>query len=142
MYAVIKTGGKQHKVAAGDQLRVELVEGKPGDKVTFEPLLVVDDDGGTHFGKDAAGAVVTAKLLGEVKGRKIRVFKYRPKSGYSRRQGHRQQLALLEVESVELKKSRPKKAGTAEAASGKDGTKAASKPAAKKGAGPAKKPGT
>lgn len=109
MYAVIKTGGKQHKVQMGDLIEVELVEGEPGDKVTFEPILVVEDDGSTHFGKDAQRAMVTAKLVGEKKGEKVRVFKYRAKTGYSRRQGHRQTLSLLEVEDVSMKKAQAKK---------------------------------
>ena len=70
MYAVIKAGGKQHKVKAGDVLEIELMHAD-GDTVTFEPLLVVDDDGKTHYGKEAAQAVVTAKLLGEHKGDKV-----------------------------------------------------------------------
>ena len=64
MYAVIKAGGKQHKVKTGDVLEIELMQAD-GDTVTFQPLLVVDDDGKTHYGKEAAQAVVTAKLLGE-----------------------------------------------------------------------------
>jgi large subunit ribosomal protein L21 len=85
MYAVIKAGGKQHKVKAGDVLEIELMHAD-GDTVTFEPLLVVDDDGKTHYGKEAAQAVVTAKLVGEHKGDKVHVFKYKNKSGYARRQ--------------------------------------------------------
>ncbi len=104
MYAVIKTGGKQHKVKAGDQIRVELLEGKPGDKVTFQPLLVVDDAGATHVGKEAGASTVTARLVGETKGEKVRIFKYKPKTGYARHQGHRQKLTLLEIEAVDLKK--------------------------------------
>ena len=103
MYAVIKAGGKQHKVKAGDVLEVEYMHGEgDGDTVTFHPVLVVDDDGKTHFGKEAQQAVVTAKLLGEQKGDKVNVFKYKNKSGYSRRQGHRQLLTLIEISDVKL----------------------------------------
>jgi large subunit ribosomal protein L21 len=101
MYAVIKAGGKQHKVKAGDVLEIELMHAD-GDTVTFQPLLVVDDDGKTHYGKEAAQAVVTAKLLGEQKGDKIHVFKYKNKSGYARRQGHRQLMTLIEIAEVKL----------------------------------------
>jgi large subunit ribosomal protein L21 len=101
MYAVIKAGGKQHKVKAGDVLEIELMHAD-GDTVTFEPLLVVDDDGKTHYGKEAAQAVVTAKLLGEHKGDKVHVFKYKNKSGYARRQGHRQLMTLIEITDVKL----------------------------------------
>jgi large subunit ribosomal protein L21 len=101
MYAVIKTGGKQHKVKAGDVIEVEkLVNGD--ETITFTPLLVVEDDGTTHAGKAIAKATVTAKALGESKGDKIKIFKYRPKTGYAKRQGHRQQLTLLEIQDVTL----------------------------------------
>jgi len=108
MYAVIKAGGKQHKVKAGDVLEIELMHAD-GDTVTFQPLLVVDDDGTTHYGKEAAQAVVTAKLLGEQKGDKVHVFKYKNKSGYARRQGHRQLMTLIEIADVKLG-SAPKRA--------------------------------
>jgi large subunit ribosomal protein L21 len=108
MYAVIKTGGKQHKVKAGDVLEIELTH-TDGDTITFTPLLVVDDDGATHYGKEAAKAVVTAKLLGEKKGEKVKIFKYKPKTGYSKRQGHRQLYTLIEIEDVLLSGRRPSK---------------------------------
>jgi large subunit ribosomal protein L21 len=101
MYAVIKTGGKQHKVKPGDIIEVEHLQAD-GDTVTFHPVLVVDDDGTTHFGKEAQRATVTAKLVGEQKGDKIQVFKYKNKSGYARRQGHRQLMTLLEISDVKL----------------------------------------
>jgi large subunit ribosomal protein L21 len=102
MYAVIRTGGKQQKVQAGDVIEIELLQGGPGDKITFQPILVVDDDGATHYGKETGRAVVTAKLLGEKKGDKIKVFKYRPKTGYAKKQGHRQMLTLVEIEDIKL----------------------------------------
>jgi large subunit ribosomal protein L21 len=101
MYAVIKSGGKQHKVQAGDVIEIEkLVD--PGETVTFTPLLVVDDDGKTHAGSAASKATVKAKPVGEKKGDKIKVVKYRPKTGYAKKTGHRQQLTLLQIESVDL----------------------------------------
>jgi large subunit ribosomal protein L21 len=112
MYAVIKTGGKQHKVQPGDVIEVELMQGI-GESVTFHPLLVVDDDGTTHYGKDAAKAVVTAKPVGEQKGDKVKIFKYKNKTGYARKAGHRQLLTLLEISTVSLGgagKAAPKKA--------------------------------
>lgn len=101
MYAVIKTGGKQHKVQPGDVIEVELMHGI-GETVTFHPLLVVDDDGTTHYGKEAAKAVVTAKPVGEQKGDKVKIFKYKNKTGYARKAGHRQLLTLLEISTVSL----------------------------------------
>ena len=116
MYAVIKTGGKQHKVQPGDVIEVELMHGI-GDTVTFHPLLVVDDDGTTHYGKEAAKAVVTAKPVGEQKGDKVKIFKYKNKTGYARKAGHRQLLTLLEISTVSLggtAKTAPKKPAKSE----------------------------
>ena len=101
MYAVIKTGGKQQRVKAGDVIEVEKIV-HDGEIVTFHPILVVDDDGKTHVGAEAAKAVVTAKPMGEKKGDKIKIFKYRPKSGYAKRGGHRQILTMLEIEDVKF----------------------------------------
>jgi large subunit ribosomal protein L21 len=101
MYAVIRSGGKQHKVKPGDIIEIEVIRAD-GDSVTFQPLLVVDDDGTTHVGKDAEKATVTAKLLGEQKGEKVHIFKYKNKSGYSRRAGHRQTFTLVEISDIAL----------------------------------------
>jgi large subunit ribosomal protein L21 len=133
MYAVIKTGGKQHKVKPGDVIEVEYLHGAE-EKLTFHPLLVVDDDGHTHVGKEAERAVVTAKLLGEQKGEKVKVFKYKNKTGYSRRAGHRQLLTLVEIEDVSLggaaKKAAPKKAAPEPAAEGETAAEATAELAA------------
>jgi large subunit ribosomal protein L21 len=102
MYAVIKTGGKQQRVHAGDVIEVEFMKVDPGSAVEFQPLIVIDDDGKAHHGKGLSKAKVVARLLGEHKGEKVKVFKYRPKSGYQRSQGHRQLLTLLEIEEVML----------------------------------------
>jgi len=114
VYAVIKAGGKQQKVKPGDVIEVEFVHGA-GDTMTFHPLLVVDDDGKTHFGKEAEKAVVTAKLVGEQKGDKVKVFKYKNKTGYARRQGHRQLMTLLEIADVSLGTAPIRKPSEAEA---------------------------
>jgi len=116
MYAVIKTGGKQHRVQPGDVIEVELMHGQQGTAVTFTPLLVVDDEGKAHFGKDLGRAQVKAKLLGEEKGDKVKIFKYRPKTGYAKRQGHRQMHSLVQIEGVVFgKRSASKKDETADA---------------------------
>jgi large subunit ribosomal protein L21 len=101
MYAVIKTGGKQHKVKAGDVIEVEKLV-HDGKSLTFQPILVVDDDGKTHVGQEAAKATVTATPLGEQKGDKVKIFKYRPKTGYAKKTGHRQMYTLLEIGEVKL----------------------------------------
>jgi large subunit ribosomal protein L21 len=128
MYAVIRTGGKQHKVKPGDVIEVEYLHADD-DTVTFQPLLVVDDAGTTHVGKDVQRAVVTAKLLGEQKGDKVNVFKYKSKSGYSRRQGHRQVMTLLEISEVKLpskrgasKREKPAESSDDEAEKAESGT--------------------
>ena len=113
MYAVIKTGGKQHKVKAGDVIEVEKIV-HDGETLTFQPILVVDDDGKAHVGQEAAKATVTATPLGEQKGDKVKVFKYRPKTGYSKKTGHRQMYTLLEIGEVKLgaaKRASAKRAG-------------------------------
>jgi large subunit ribosomal protein L21 len=102
MYAVIKAGGKQHRVKPGDVIEVELVHGGQDESVSFTPILVVDDDGKVHVGKQLGRATVTAKLRGEQKGDKVKIFKYRPKSGYARRQGHRQMYTMVEIQDVKL----------------------------------------
>lgn len=104
MYAVIKAGGKQHKVQPGDVIEIELMHGGHDDAVTFTPVLVVDDEGKTHYGKELAKAQVKGKLVGQGKGDKVKIFKYRPKTGYARRQGHRQMHTLVEIQEVVLPK--------------------------------------
>jgi large subunit ribosomal protein L21 len=102
MYAVIKAGGKQHRVKPGDVIEIELIHGGQDESVSFTPILVVDDDGKAHVGKELGRATVRAKLLGEQKGDKVKIFKYRPKSGYARRQGHRQMYTMVEIQDVKL----------------------------------------
>jgi large subunit ribosomal protein L21 len=149
MYAVIKTGGKQQRVHAGDVIEVEFMKVDPGSAVEFQPLIVIDDDGKAHHGKGLSKAKVVARLLGEHKGEKVKVFKYRPKSGYQRSQGHRQLLTLLEIEEVMLSPDqvarKPEEpAVQAEAGAAEEGkAPARKKPSAKKVAAkkkPAKKP--
>jgi len=135
MYAVIKVGGKQERVVPGDVIEVEFMRVDPGSSVEFEPILVVDDDGRAHHGKALSKAKVTAKLLGDKKGDKVRVFKYRPKSGYRRTMGHRQLMTLLEVEEVALS---PQKKAAAPERVEEPAEAPARKPAARKP--PARKP--
>ena len=100
MYAIIRSGGKQAKVSAGDILDVELLKGVT-DEVTFTPLLVVDDSGTAVTGGPALDQMrVTARVLGEVKDKKVLVFKYKNKKGYRRRQGHRQRYTRLEITNI------------------------------------------
>lgn len=97
MYAVISTGGKQYRVTEGERLDVERV-GADGD-LSFAPLLLVDD-GRVVAGADLSGASVTARVVGDAKGPKIRGFKYKPKTNQRRRWGHRQKLTTIEITGI------------------------------------------
>jgi large subunit ribosomal protein L21 len=101
MYAVIKTGGKQYKVAEGERLNVERVSGE-GDSVTFTPVLLVDGDSVLAKSSDLSGASVSARIVGEAKGPKIRGFTYKPKSNNRRRWGHRQKYSTIEITSINV----------------------------------------
>jgi large subunit ribosomal protein L21 len=109
MYAVIRAGGKQHKVAQGDVIEIERVKGA-ADTVEFTPLLIVDDKGKVRSGRsELQRARVTAKVLGETKGDKIDVMKFRNKTGYRRRTGHRQRYTSIEISGIKLSGSRSAK---------------------------------
>ncbi len=129
MYAIIRAGGKQAKVQSGDVLEIERVKGD-SDKLTFEPLLVVDDDGNAVSDRAAlAKASVTAKVLGESAGPKVDIFKYKNKTGNRRRQGHRQKYTRIEITGIDLPGGKtPAKKAAAKPAADKG---AADKPAAK-----------
>jgi len=99
MYAIVKTGGKQYRVERGQKLLVERLPAAEGADVTLEPLLFRSEE--TVFDKDGlAGVQVTAKVLEHVRGEKLRVFKFKPKRGYKRRTGHRQELTQIEVVDI------------------------------------------
>ena len=114
-YAVIKTGGKQYRVEEGTTLLVERLREDEGAKVSLEPLLYAGDK--TLFGADDLGKVkVEATVVGHERGPKLRVFKFKPKRGYKRRTGHRQELTRLEVTGIKVSggRSRTKKTATEE----------------------------
>jgi len=99
-YAIVKTGGKQYKVAVGDVVEVEKLEGEPGAELTFPALLVVDGSE-VISDADALGKVaVTGKVVEQTKGPKIRIHKFKNKTGYHKRQGHRQKLTRVEVTGI------------------------------------------
>ena len=100
MYAIVKTGGKQYKVAVGDVVEVEKLEGEPGAPISLIPVLIVD---GSDVTTDAAAlgtATVTGKVVEQSKGPKIRIHKFKNKTGYHKRQGHRQKLTRVEVTGI------------------------------------------
>jgi large subunit ribosomal protein L21 len=101
MYAVIRTGGKQYCVAAGDTLEVEKLAGNVGEAVTLSDVLLVSrGDTVTVGAPNVDGASVTAKITGQYRGNKILVFKYRPKKRIRVRKGHRQYLTRLQIEAI------------------------------------------
>src|SRR5688572_19923038 len=103
-YAVIRTGGKQYRVEEGTTLLVERLTADEGATVELEPLLFSGDD--TVFGKDDLARVkVQATVVGHERGPKLRVFKFKPKRGYKRRTGHRQDLTRIQVTGIQLSKA-------------------------------------
>ena len=116
MYAVIRTGGKQYKVKVGDLIDVEKLGGDDGASLELEPLLVVDDDGNvTSAAGDLAKAKVTASVVDQRRGRKIRVFTYKNKTRQRRTMGHRQSLTRLKVETIDLGRKRAARSGAGKA---------------------------
>jgi large subunit ribosomal protein L21 len=102
VYAVIETGGKQERVEQGQRLAVELVGRSAGADVSFSPVLVVDGETVLATSAQLAGAKVTARVLGEAKGPKVRGFTYKPKARRRRRWGHRQRYNTIEVTSITI----------------------------------------
>ncbi len=100
MHAIIETGGKQYKVAEGDTLYIEKLPVEAGDNVTFKVLAVIDGDKATFGAPAVDGASVTANVVKNGKGKKVLVFKYKPKKNYRRRQGHRQPYTKVEITKV------------------------------------------
>ena len=102
MHAIIETGGKQYKVAEGDTLFIEKLPVEAGDTVTFDKVLAVLDGDKATFGAPVVdGAKVTASVVKNGKGKKIIVFKYKPKKGYRRKQGHRQPYTKVTIGKIE-----------------------------------------
>jgi large subunit ribosomal protein L21 len=101
MYAVIKTGGKQYRVAQGDKLRVEKLPGNVGDTVTLGEVLLVGSGDGVKVGQPVvSGAKVEAKIVGQDRGEKIIIFKFRRRKNYRRKTGHRQPFTALEITGI------------------------------------------
>ena len=131
MFAIVRTGGKQYRVAAGDKIAVEKIDGEAGDTVSLGDILLAGDGGEV---KSAEGLVVSAEIIAQTRGEKVIVFKKRRRHNYRRRNGHRQSLTLLRILAVgDAKKAAPKKEAAPKAEKAAD-----EKPAAEKKA-PAKK---
>ena len=101
MQAIIVTGGKQYKVSEGDTLFIEKLPVEAGDQVVFDQVLaILDGDNATFGTPSVAGATVEANTVKNGKGKKIRIFKYNPKKGYRKRQGHRQPYTKVEITKI------------------------------------------
>jgi large subunit ribosomal protein L21 len=114
MFAVVRTGGKQYRVAAGDKIAVEKLAGEAGDTITLGDVILAGNDGEVV---DAAKVAVSAEIIAQAKSEKVIVFKKRRRHNYRRRNGHRQQLTLLRILAVGDEKVSPaKKVATAKPA--------------------------
>ncbi|MGH3721168.1 MAG: 50S ribosomal protein L21 [Pseudonocardiaceae bacterium] len=100
MYAIVKTGGKQYRVAVGDVVEVEKLDGDPGSEVSLPAVLLVNGATVTTDAAILSAASVRGKVVAQVKGPKIRIHKFKNKTGYHKRQGHRQKLTRVEVTSI------------------------------------------
>ena len=99
MYAIIATGGKQYKVSEGDIITIEKLGVEAGEKVTFNQVLAVSDNG-LKVGADAANATVEASVVKEGRAKKVIVYKYRRKTGYHKKNGHRQAFRQVKIEKI------------------------------------------
>lgn len=103
MQAIIVTGGKQYKVAQGDTLFIEKLEAEAGAEITFDQVLaILNEDKATFGAPTVEGASVVATVVKNGKGKKIMVFKYKPKKGYRKRQGHRQPYTKVTIGAISL----------------------------------------
>ncbi|MFB1039849.1 MAG: 50S ribosomal protein L21 [Polaribacter sp.] len=129
MYAIVEIAGQQFKVAQDQKVYVHRLKGEEGSKVTFDNVFLLDDNGTISIGAPAIkGAAVTAKILGHLKGDKVIVFKKKRRKGYIKKNGHRQALTEIQIESIAAsgaKKAAPKKAETKAAAPKAEAPKAA-----------------
>ena len=116
MFAVIKTGGKQYKVAADDVLTVEKLQAEAGETVTFDEVLLVGGESGTTVGSPTVdGAKVTAEVVEQTRGDKVIIFKKRRRKHYQRTQGHRQDLTMVKITDIVAKGAKATKASKAKA---------------------------
>lgn len=127
MFAVVRTGGKQYRVAPGDKIVVEKLDGNAGDKVTLGEVLLAGD--GSKL-QSTDGLTVAAEIVAQAKGDKVTVFKKRRRHNYRRKKGHRQQHTILKIVAIGDHKESKKAAPKAESSKPTDGAQAAKKPAA------------
>ena len=131
MFAVVRTGGKQYRVAAGDKIAVEKLAGEAGDTITLGDVLLAGEGDSLA---DAAKTVVSAEIIAQAKSEKVTVFKKRRRHNYRRKNGHRQMMTLLRITAVGDSKAEKKAAPKKEAAPKKDASEENAAPKAKKAA--------
>ncbi|WP_459128963.1 50S ribosomal protein L21 [Guggenheimella bovis] len=103
MYAIIETGGKQYRVAQGDEIQIEKLPGEEGDSVTIDRVLAITADGKTSFGAPTLdGASVTGTITAQGKHKKVIIFKYLPKKDFRKKKGHRQPFTSVRIDSINL----------------------------------------
>ncbi|WP_026490666.1 MULTISPECIES: 50S ribosomal protein L21 [unclassified Butyrivibrio] len=102
MYAIIVTGGKQYKVSEGDVIRVEKLDVEAGKEVTFDNVIAVNDDKTLKVAGDVASAKVSATVMEQGKGKKVIVYKYKSKTGYHKKNGHRQCFTAVKIDKISL----------------------------------------
>lgn len=103
MYAVLRTGGKQYRVASGDMIDIERIAGEPGDVVELSEVLTLVDDDSVKVGTPLVeGALVKGEIVDQKRGTKILVFKSKRRKGYRKRQGHRQELTSLRITEISV----------------------------------------
>ena len=99
MYAIIATGGKQYKVSEGDVIKVEKLDAEAGQAVTFDQVIAISD-GALKVGEDVKASTVTATVMEQGRGRKVIVYKYKRKTGYHKKNGHRQAYTQVKIEKI------------------------------------------
>lgn len=103
MFAVLKTGGKEYRVAKGDVIRVEKLKGKVGDQITLKDVLMIAGEGETHLGTPTlSNAVITGEIIREAKAKKVLTYKMKRRKNYRRMKGHRQTYTYLKINEINL----------------------------------------
>jgi large subunit ribosomal protein L21 len=103
VYAIVRSGARQQKVAVGDVIEIDKIASDPGDNLRLPALLVVDGDTVTSDAKKLSKVAVTAEVIKETRGPKIRILKYKSKTGYRKRQGHRQTYTQVKVTGIDTR---------------------------------------
>ena len=102
MYAIIVTGGKQYKVSEGDEIKVEKLDVEPGKEVTFDNVIAVSDNNTLKVAGDVSSAKVSATVVEQGRGKKVIVYKYKRKTGYHKKNGHRQPFTTVKIDKISM----------------------------------------